>query len=214
MSNQKIAILGGTGYSGSNIAHEATRRGYTVTAVARTAPKDALAGVTYVQGSIADEALLNKLAADHDVLVVAIRAIDGVLHASLPALTRAAIAGKARVGHVSGASSSLVAKGGTRLLDTPEFPVAYKVEASTCADVLDWFRSKSPAELDWFSVTPPAGYTPTNPGQGLGRYRRGGDQLVTDGHGLSYISGADLALAFVDEIATPTLHRARVTIGY
>lgn len=173
MSNQKIAILGGTGYTGQNLAREATRRGLAVTAVSRTAPKDALPGVAYVRGSVTDDALLTKLAAEHDVVVVAMRAADGVLSEHLPALAKAVIAGKSRWGHVNGAGSALVAPGGLRLIDTPEFPSAYKAEAAPCASVFDWLRDEAPAELNWVAITPAAGYGSSNPGQALGHYRKG-----------------------------------------
>ncbi|WP_295910030.1 hypothetical protein [uncultured Actinomyces sp.] len=38
----------------------------------------------------------------------------------------------------------------------------------------------------------------------LVRFRLGGDVLLTDENGVSDISGADFAQAFVDEIETPT----------
>ncbi len=38
--------------------------------------------------------------------------------------------------------------------------------------------------------------------------------LVSDENGKSYISGADLGVAVVDEIETPAHHRGRFTIGY
>lgn len=218
MSKGKIAIIGGTGYSGGNIAREAARRGFTVTAVSRNPPKDALPGVTYVQGGLGDDALLNRLAAEHDAVVVALHAVDAaqqpVLLGRLPALAQAAIGGKARLGFVGGAGSSQVSPGGPRLVDTPDFPAAYKPEALGHAAVLDWLRKDSPAELDWFYISPAGAYGGYNPGQALGRYRKGGDVLVVDDQGKSFISGADYALAFVDELETPTLHRARGTVGY
>lgn len=48
MLKLNIAVFGGAGYSGRNIVLEATQRELAVAVVTRTAPKDALAGVTYV----------------------------------------------------------------------------------------------------------------------------------------------------------------------
>jgi putative NADH-flavin reductase len=53
-----------------------------------------------------------------------------------------------------------------------------------------------------------------NPGQPTGRYRVGGDVLLTDAAGKSEISGADYALAFVDEIDQPRHHRTRFSVAY
>lgn len=107
--------------------------------------------------------------------MVAIRATDGALRAPIPALAKAVITGKARLGHVSGARGALVAPDGPRLLDTPEFPAAYQVEAIPYSSILDRLRSEFSAGFDWFSITPSADYLESKRGQALGRYRKGGD---------------------------------------
>lgn len=48
----------------------------------------------------------------------------------------------------------------------------------------------------------------------LVRFRLGGDVLLTDENGVSDISGADFAQAFVDEIETPTHTGQRFTVAY
>ena len=53
-----------------------------------------------------------------------------------------------------------------------------------------------------------------NPGERTGTYRDGGDVVVTDDEGESFISGADLAVAVVDEIEDPKHLRERFTVGY
>jgi putative NADH-flavin reductase len=68
--------------------------------------------------------------------------------------------------------------------------------------------------VDWFFVSPAAGFGSYNPGEPTGKYRVGGDILLTDASGKSEISAADYALAFVDEIETPPHHRTRFTVGY
>ena len=67
---------------------------------------------------------------------------------------------------------------------------------------------------DWFFVSPAAAFGSYNPGQPTGKYRVGGDILLTDESGKSEISGADYALAFVDEIEHPAHHRTRFTVAY
>ncbi len=60
---------------------------------------------------------------------------------------------------------------------------------------------KSPGDVDWFCLSPAAEeFGSYNPGEPIGIYRVGGDVLLRDANGRSYISGADYALAFVDEI--------------
>jgi hypothetical protein len=217
-----IAIFGGTGYAGSAIREEALNRGHRVIAVARKVPADAPAvdGLRFLRGDVHDQALVESLAADADVLVLAIRfgpggSGDGEVRLAdaLPSLTAAAAKHGARLGVVGGASSLLVAEGGPRLLDTPEFPAQFKDEAGSAADALEALRADTTG-ADWFFVSPAAAFGSYNPGQPTGKYRTGGDILLTDEAGKSEISGADYALAFVDEIDSPKHHSTRFTVAY
>lgn len=216
-----IAIFGGTGYAGSAIKDEALKRGHRVISVTRSLPADAAdsPGLEFRQGSVHDAALVDQVAAEADVIVVAIRFADGgsgdrgKLADALPALTAAAAAHGTRLGVVGGAASLLVAEGGPRLIDTPEFPEQFKGEAGNAAAALEVLRADTTG-ADWFFVSPAAAFGSYNPGQPTGKYRVGGDILLTDESGKSEISGADYALAFVDEIETPAHHRTRFTVAY
>ena len=208
-----IAIIGGTGYAGGHIANEAASRGLTVTTVSRTAAASAT-GVTHVQGELGDIALVERLAEQHDVLVLAVHA-DGepALLDVLPSVAKAVASGGARLGVVGGAGSLYVADGGPLLVDTAEFPAEFKATALAHADVLDWLRADD-SDLDWFYVSPPALFGSYAPGEATGLYRTGDDVLITDEAGNSEISGADYALAFVDEIVTPAHRRTRFTVAH
>lgn len=208
----KIGIWGGTGYAGSNIASEAVKRGFEVTAVARKTPTNPISGVDYIEGGIDDLALIDKIAADSDVVVVAI-APSRQVPVALPALAATAREYGTRIGFVGGAGSSLVAPNGPRLIDTPGFEQAWKPEAQALVDVLKWLRADTTG-LDWFVVTPAGLFGSYAPGETTGAYRTGGDVLVTKEDGSSEISGTDYALAFVDEIADPKHRRQRFTVGH
>lgn len=52
------------------------------------------------------------------------------------------------------------------------------------------------------------------PGERTGRYRVGGDQLMTDEAGESRISLQDYAVAMLDEAEQPAQHRARFSVAY
>ena len=86
-------------------------------------------------------------------------------------------------------------------------------EALSHADVLTALRETSD-DVDWFYVSPAAGFGSYAPGEATGTYRVGGDVLLTDASGTSFISGADFALAFVDEIEQGRHHRERFTAAY
>jgi putative NADH-flavin reductase len=217
-----IAIFGGTGYAGSAIRDEALTRGHRVISVSRTVPasdESDTPGLEYRYGSVHDAGLVDEVAADVDVVVVSIRFApdgsgDGVqLLDAFPALTSACAAHGTRLGVVGGAASLLVAEGGPRLIDTPEFPDQFKTEASSGAAVLDALRADTTG-VDWFFVSPAAAFGSYNPGEPTGKYRLGGDILLADESGKSEISGADYALAFVNEIDAPKHHRTRFTVAY
>ena len=217
----RLAIIGGTGFTGTNISREALTRGWQVRSLSRTAPAEPLAGVEYVTGSYADHATLDSFAEGADALIVAVHATtdDGtsVLVAHLPAIAHAAEAAGARLGVVGGAGSSFVSEGGPRLVDTPQFQDEWKPEALTHAGVLTWLQDHHPAGrsgLRWFYVSPAALYGSYAPGEATGAYRTGGDVLVTTADGNSEISGADFALAFVDELADPRHENRRFTVGH
>ena len=67
---------------------------------------------------------------------------------------------------------------------------------------------------DWFFIHPAGGFGAWNPGERTGTYRDGGDVIVTDDKGESFISGADLGVAVIDEIENPRHSRERFTVGY
>jgi putative NADH-flavin reductase len=211
-----IAIIGGTGFAGGHISTEALSRGHQVISVSRNAPSDPAAGVEVRTGSIEDDALVGELFAKADVVVVAIHGAVGdtpYLIDFVPRLLALAAEHGTRLGVVGGAGSLHVSPGGPRLIDTPEFPDAFKLEAGSMAEVLEAMRAAD-TSADWFYVSPAANFGAHAPGERTGSYRTGDDVLVTDSEGHSVISGADFAIAFIDEIETPAHHRTRFTVGY
>lgn len=210
----KIAVFGGNGFAGSAIAKEAASRGHEVTVVARSAQSGTDTNV--VQGSVHDNTIVEQITADNDVVVLAIpaREIDGkrLLDAVTP-LADAAARNGARIAVVGGAGSLLVAEGGPRVVDTPDFPDAYKGEALAHADVLDALRATD-SNVDWFYVSPAAAFGAHAGVAPKGSFQLGGDILLTDAEGNSAVAGEDYAHAFVDEIETPAHRRQRFTVAH
>ncbi|WP_328599494.1 NAD(P)H-binding protein [Rhodococcus sp. (in: high G+C Gram-positive bacteria)] len=210
----KIAVFGGNGFAGSAIAKEAASRGHEVTVVARSAQSGTDTNV--VQGSVHDNTIVEQITADNDVVVVAIpaREIDGKrLLDAVTSLADAAARNGARIAVVGGAGSLLVSEGGPRVVDTPDFPDAYKGEALAHADVLDALRATD-SNVDWFYVSPAAAFGAHAGVAPKGSFQLGGDILLTDAEGNSAIAGEDYAHAFVDEIETPAHRRQRFTVAH
>lgn len=212
----RISVFGGTGYAGSNIVTEAAQRGHTVTSVSRNLPEQRVDGVDHVEGSLLDADTRAKVLADSDVVVVTVAPrgdMEGRVAPGIAELAAEAERAGVRIGVVGGAGSLHVADGGPRLFDTAEFPAEYKPESLEMAAALDDLRN-SPESLDWFYVCPPAAFGGFAPGERQGTFRIGGDVLLTDDEGNSFIGGADFATAIVDEIEQPAHRRARFTVAY
>jgi len=202
-----IAILGITGRAGSRIATELLQRGHTVTGIARNiAGVAAREGLTLKAGDATKADALAPLLHGHDAVVSATRFDGGSDAATLIAAAKQA--GVPRMLVVGGAGSLEVAPG-LAVVDTPNFPAAYKAEALAGRTFLDALRGEK--ELDWTFISPSALF---EPGERTGKFRIGGDQLLADAAGASRITMEDYAIALVDEIESPQHSRRRFTVGY
>ncbi len=201
----KIALIGASGHAGSRLLAELTRRGHQVTGIARHPEKVAAGpGVTAKKGDVHDKAGLVALIKGHDAAMSAVHFTD-----SDPKLLIEAVkeAGVKRYFVVGGVGSLEVAPG-VRLMDTPQFPAAYKVEAAKGGEFLDLLRNER--ELEWTFLSPSA---MVGPGERTGKFRLGKDQLLTNDKGSS-VSWEDYAIAAVDELEKPAHVRQRFTVGY
>ncbi|MGM7679562.1 NAD(P)-dependent oxidoreductase [Microbacterium sp. A94] len=210
----RIAVIGGTGYAGSNIVAEAVSRGHSVVSVARSAPAERVEGATYLEGTILDVPTLMTQIGEVDVVVQALSPRGDMVGKVRQATAElfAALPDSVRLGVVGGAGGSLVAPGGARVIDSG-FPEEFKAEAFEAIGVLEDLQADASGK-DWFFVHPAGGFGVWNPGERTGSYRDGGPVLVTDEAGESFISGRDLGVAFVDEIENPKHHRENFAVGY
>ena len=201
----KIAIIGATGRAGSQLLEEALRRGHSVTAIARNpATLQGRVGVTPVALDIKDAAALQQALAGHDVVLSAAH-FSGIPAETL--LTPAKKAGIKRVLVVGGAGSLLLPDN-SRVIDSPDFPEAYKAEASAGAVYLDTLKQEK--DLDWTFLSPSAEFVE---GERTGHYRLGKDHLLIGADGKSWITFADYAIALLDEVEKPAHSRQRFTVG-
>ena len=70
------------------------------------------------------------------------------------------------------------------------------------------------SDLDWLFVSPAGSYGAWAAGERAGAYPVGDEVALFDQEGESAISGADFALAVVDEIDTPAHHRTHICVAY
>jgi uncharacterized protein len=201
----RIALIGASGNIGSRVLAEALARGHTVIGIVRHPQKlTPQANFQIVPGDIANPGELAEPLRGADVVVASVRWTDNAQQL-LEAVRKS---GVTRLLAVVGAGS-LLASPGVRVLDTPEFPAAWRPGAEAAARALDTLRTES--AIDWVAVSPSWNIAP---GQRSAKFRVGADQLLRDAAGESRISREDFAVALIDEIERPAHHRERITVGY
>lgn len=211
----RIAVIGGTGYAGSHIVEEGVRRGHTVVSVARKPPAERIDGATYIEGTLLDAPGLATDLGEVDVVVVSVAPRADMLGNVRPGVASldAALPADVRLGVIGGAGGAQVSKGGPNLIDTEGFPDFVKPESNEMIGVFEDLQA-SESGRDWFFIHPAARFGASAPGERTGRYRDGGEVLVTAEDGDSSISGADFAVAIVDEIENAKHSRERFAVGY
>jgi len=205
-----IGIIGGSGMAGSRIAKEAADRGHDVTAIVRNRSRVADGRLKVLERDVFR--LTAEDLAPFDVVVEAFKAPPGrerqhvEVCRHLIAILRNAPGTRLIV--VGGAGSLYVDEAlTTRLVDTPDFPAAYLGTARNMAEYLDILRGTE--GVSWTFVSPSAIF---EPGARTGKYAIGGDRLLFNSKGESYVSCEDFAVAVVDEIERPRHVRARFTV--
>lgn len=216
-----IVVFGAGGRAGRAIVAEAARRGHRVTAVVRDPAKypglaaaggNASGVVDVVAGDIGSASSVAGVVGGHDAVVHAAASLDRPADLVFAEAALALIDGLSRVG-VSrlvaiGMAANLEVSPGVRVLDEPGFPAEYLPFALGHTAGLHVLRA-APAELDWVMLAPPM---VLDEGPRTGRYRTGGDHVLTPGEP-GHLSYEDLAIAVLDEIETPKHHRTRIAVG-
>jgi len=200
----KVAVVGATGKIGSTIVSELVSRGHSVTAVARN-PGAASANVASKKADAFDAAALSGILKGHDAVISAAPFAPGLSASLIEAVKRS---GVKRYIMVGGAGSLEVAPG-KMLKDTLALPDAVRQIIEEGAASLLRLRGENALEWTFFSPAAEIG-----PGERTGKFRLGGDRLVTDAEGKSRISYDDYAIALVDELERPQHIRKRFTAAY
>ncbi|MFD1140745.1 NAD(P)-dependent oxidoreductase [Larkinella insperata] len=213
----KIALIGASGFVGSSLLNEALNRGHEVTAIVRhpekiTAENERL---TVQKGDAQNDDDVASLVAGHDAVVSAYNPgwdnpniYDDSLVGLQAIQSGTKNSGVKRLLVVGGAGSLEIAPG-LQLVDTPQFPEAWKAGALAARDYLTILRKET--DLDWTFLSPAI---MLEPGERTGKFRLGTEQPVFDANGDSKISVNDLSVALLDELENPQFIRQRFTLGY
>jgi uncharacterized protein len=211
----KISIFGAGGRIGSRIVEEALNRGHDVTAVVRHPEnyKVIKPHLKIAKGDIFNSQDVETGAFDQDAVVSVYNYTHGAPPSTITEVVVPLINGlkQAQVKRliIVGGAGSLEVAPGVQLVDTLDFPEAYKPSALAHREALKLYQKEK--ELEWTYVSPSA---EIGPGERTGKFRTGGDQLITNEQGKSFISMEDFAVAVMDEIEKPKHIRQRFTVGY
>lgn len=211
----KIAVFGATGRIGARIVTEALNRGHDVTAVVRH-PEEYTREEPHLKVAKADLFKTQEVetgAFDHDAVVCSYNYTRGAAPSTITEIAVPLING-VKQAHVKrllivGGAGSLEVAPGVQLVDTPDFPAAYKPAALAAREALKLYQQEK--DLEWTYVSPSAEIAP---GERTGKFRIGTNQLLKDANGKSFISMEDFAAAIVDEIENPQHVRQQMTVGY
>jgi putative NADH-flavin reductase len=205
----KIALYGPSGMIGKRILDEALLRGHQVTGVVRDPSKhsEANPNLFVEKGDIMDPDGVASIASGKDVVISAYGPGNGDVRRLLDA-ARSLVASHPKRLIVVGGAGSLEVAPGLQLVDTADFPPAWKDIALTHREAMWIYQG---ADFDWTYASPAA---IIEPGKRTGQFRLGTGQLIVDEAGSSKISAEDFAVAILNEVEHPQFIRQRFTVGY
>ena len=215
---KKVAVIGATGFVGTQIVNELLNRGYEVEAIVRDTSK-----VQQKDKVTAKSVNVNNI----DELADALQGTDAVISAFNAGWTNPNLyedflngsiniekavekSGVKRFITVGGAGSLYIE--GNQLVDSPEFPAEYKPGATAARDYLN--KIKENKTLDWTFFSPAIEMNPGNPGERTGKYRTALENPVFDDNGRSVLSVEDVAVVLVDELEQNNHIQQRFTAAY
>jgi putative NADH-flavin reductase len=211
----KIAIFGGAGRIGSRIVTEALQRGHEVTVVVRHPENYTRIGphLKVAKGDLFNSQDVETGAFNQDAVVCAYNNTHGAAPSTFSEITVPLFNGLKQAGVkrliVVGGAGSLEVSPGVQLVDTPDFPAAYKPAALAARDALKIYQQEK--DLEWTYFSPAAEIVP---GERTGKFRTGKNELIAGADGKSRISMEDFAVALLDELEQPAHIRERFTVGY
>lgn len=205
----KIAVVASNGKAGKLIVAEAVKRGFDVTAFARSENKSV--AKKFVKKDILD--LTKDDLKDFDAVVDAFGAWkpeDLPNHIKTSQHLCDLLSGTdTRLLIVGGAGSLFVNKEHTlQVKDTPEFPEIFVPLATAQADELVELRKRN--DVKWTFISPAGDFQAD--GERTGKYILAGEEFTLNDKGESIISYADYAVAMIDEIESGKHFKERISV--
>jgi putative NADH-flavin reductase len=215
---KKVAVIGATGFVGSQIVNELSNRGYEVEAIVRDTSK--IQQNEKVKAKSVDVNKIDELAEalkGNEAVISAFNAgwtnpnlYDDFLNGSINIEKAVEKSGVKRFITVGGAGSLYI--DGKQLVDGPDFPAEIKPGATAARDYLNKIKENN--TLDWTFFSPAIEMHQGTAGVRTGKYRTALENPVFDENGRSILSVEDVAVVLVDELEQNNHIRERFTAAY
>lgn len=216
---KKVAVIGATGFVGSHVVKELENRGYQVEAIVRDTSK-----VEQNDKVSAKSIDINNV----DELAEGLKGNDAIISTynagwTNPNLYNDFLSGSENIEKaaeksgvkrfiVVGGAGSLYTPDNIQIVDTPDFPEAYKAGATAARDYLNKIKENN--TLDWTFFSPAIEMHQGTAGVRKGKYRTALENPVFDENGRSILSVEDVAVVLVDELEQNNHIRERFTAAY
>lgn len=215
---KKVAVIGATGFVGTQVVKELSDRGYQVEAFARNTSKvPQLDNVTPKSIDVNNVEELSEALKGNDAVINTFNPgwtnpnlYDDFLNGSVNIEKAVEQSGVKRFITVGGAGSLFI--DGKQLVDGPDFPADIKPGATAARDYLD--RIKENTTLDWTFFSPAIEMHQGTAGVRRGTYRTALENPVFDENGRSILSVEDVAVVLADELEQNNHIRERFTAAY
>jgi len=215
---KKVAVIGATGFVGTQVVNELVNRGYAVEAIVRDVSK-----VQQNDNVIAKSIDVSNI----DDLAEALKGNDAVISTfnagwTNPNLYNDFLSGSENIEKavensgvkrfitVGGAGSLFI--DGNQLVDGPDFPAEIKPGATAARDYLNKIKENN--TLDWTFFSPAIEMHQGTAGVRTGKYRTALENPVFNEEGRSVLSVEDVAVVLVDELEQNNHIRERFTAAY
>lgn len=214
----KVAVIGATGFVGTQVVNELVARGNEVIAIARNpANVNTSEKVQSIAVDVSNEAELATAINGADAVISTFNAgwtnpnIYNDFLAGARHIEKAVeAAGVKRFVVVGGAGSLFI--NDVQLVDGNDFPAEIKPGALAARDYLNEIKNNQ--TLDWTFFSPAIEMHQGTAGVRKGTYRTALEQPVFDENGRSILSVEDVAVALVDELEQNNFVKKRFTAAY
>ncbi|HQC07550.1 MAG TPA: NAD(P)H-binding protein [Kaistella chaponensis] len=215
---KKVAVIGATGFVGTQVVKELANRGYFVEAIVRDISKvSENANVTAKSVNVNNTDELAEALQGNDAVINTFNAgwtnpnlYNDFLNGSRNIEKAVEKSGVKRFITVGGAGSLFI--DGNQIVDGSDFPADIKPGALAARDYLNEIKQNE--TLDWTFFSPAIEMHPGTAGIRKGVYRTALENPVFDENGRSVLSVEDVAVALVDELEQNKFLKKRFTAGY